>query len=249
MGKQYGFGTGDIYGVTATGASIKIGTLQNVQIGFSFDEKQLHGQKGFPVAVARGKGKIEGKWESGQLDVAAYNSLFFGESSLTAGGRKAVRGEYSVVPSTPFTITAANAGAGGADFIKDLGVLDFATGDSLTQVGSGATPSTGQYKVSAAGVYTFASADAGKKVLLSYIHATSTGSRLDITNRDMGAQPEFELILASSFQGKTALCHLFRCTSNKLDLPFKQDDFLLPESAFGAFANDSDQIGYMSFSG
>ena len=245
MGRQFSFGTGDIYATNAAGNSVKIGTLQGVKVGFSFDEKTLHGQKGFAVAVARGKGKIEGSWESGELDVAAYNSLFFGEQAITTGGRRAVRNELGTIPATPFTVTAAN----GATYFQDLGVSNAITADAFVRVDAAATPAAGQYKVSAAGVYTFAVADIGKKVLLNYIWNDAAGRRLDITNQDMGAQPEFQLILASKFQGKEALCHFYRCTSSKLDMPFKQDDFMMPEAAFSAFANDADQVGYLSYTG
>jgi hypothetical protein len=72
--------------------------------------------------------------------------------------------ERGTVPSTPgYTIQAQqNDGT----FLSDVGVKYASTGTALTQV-SGA-PAIGQYSVNATGLYTFAAADAGAAVLLSY---------------------------------------------------------------------------------
>jgi hypothetical protein len=72
--------------------------------------------------------------------------------------------ERGTVPSTPgYTIQAQqNDGT----FLSDVGVKYASTGTALTQV-SGA-PIAGQYSVNATGLYTFAAADAGAAVLLSY---------------------------------------------------------------------------------
>lgn len=76
----------------------------------------------------------------------------------------AVLGEAGVIPATPFKIQAAQLyGAWAAD-----GGVSFATGVALVPIASG-TPATGQYIVDpATGIYTFAAADTGKAVLISY---------------------------------------------------------------------------------
>lgn len=66
-------------------------------------------------------------------------------------------------PSGPYTVTVNNAGK----FGMDSGVA-FTGGAALTKVSS--LPSAGQYSVSAAGVYTFNSADASKSVAISYAY-------------------------------------------------------------------------------
>lgn len=72
-----------------------------------------------------------------------------------------VSGEISVIPATPFQITAqAPYGIWGSDYL-----VQFTGGATLTAVTS--APAAGQYTVSN-GLYTFAAADVGKSVTLSY---------------------------------------------------------------------------------
>jgi hypothetical protein len=82
-------------------------------------------------------------------------------ATYTAG--YAVQGEAASVPAAPgpYTVTAA---APFGPWASDGGVT-YANGAALTAVTG--TPAAGQYNVSG-GVYTFAAADAGASVLLSY---------------------------------------------------------------------------------
>jgi len=71
--------------------------------------------------------------------------------------------QTSFIPANPgpYVITPSNLGYAATD----LGVVNVGTGLPLTLVGSG--PATGQYAFSE-GVYTFAAADAGVQVTMSY---------------------------------------------------------------------------------
>ena len=73
---QNSFGSGDLYAVPkidATGAAIvnptpvQFATLQEVSVDYSGDIKELYGEGGFPVDVARGKIKISIKAKSAQI--------------------------------------------------------------------------------------------------------------------------------------------------------------------------------------
>ena len=240
------FGSGSLYGTPLTDASgaaianptpVKFGTLQNVSLDFSFENKMLYGQKQFPVAVGRGKGKISGKAQVGTLNGGLINSLFFGQT-LATGLIGVYNGDTgSVIPGTPFTLTPTVPSSG--TWTKDLGVI--VDGVQLNRVAS--APATGQYSV-AAGVYTFAAADAGK---IAFIHfeytATAVGAQKStITNQLMGYAPTFSLHLSTPYQGKTMTVNLLSCISAKLGFATKQDDFVVPEFDFDAFANASDQI-------
>ena len=124
---QYLFGTGQLFTTpVGGGAPLRIGALQDVSVEFSGDVKMLHGQYQFPLDVARGKTKIEGKIGTGNIDVAAFNSVFFGETVTNNSEVKQIFGEAVSVPATPgpYTVTAAN----GATFFQDLGVYDAVTG-------------------------------------------------------------------------------------------------------------------------
>jgi len=81
-----------------------------------------------------------------------------------AGGRDPT--EAASVPATPgpYTIQSQDF------FLQDIAVT-YANGTALTKVASG--PIAGQYAVGATGLYTFAAADQGAAVLLSYGYAPS----------------------------------------------------------------------------
>ena len=63
---QLSFGSGAVWGerTDVTGSGIgprQFGVLQDIQIDFNWSDKELYGQLQFPVAIARGQGKITGK--------------------------------------------------------------------------------------------------------------------------------------------------------------------------------------------
>lgn len=241
---QYMFGTGQLFASDVGGGNpIRLGALQDVSVEFSGEIKQLFGQYQFALAVARGKTKIEGKFGTGNIDVAAFNKLFFNSTGgVATGEKKQAINEAGTIPGTPYTITVAN----GATFYRDLGVTDVLTGVPLTQVAS--APAAGQYSVdTATGEYTFAAADTTKAVLFNYLYTSaSTGGTLTITNELMGTAPTLELICSQTFQSKVFTLGLFSITVDKLSLPLKQDDFTISEASFSAQANASNQIGFMS---
>src|ERR1700758_5128947 len=176
---QLSFGSGAIWGerTDVIGSGIgprQFGVLQDIQIDFDWSHKELYGQLQFPVAIARGQGKISGKAKFAQILGLLYSDIFFGLAAAT--GQFAVSQlEAAVVPATtPYPATVANA----ANYNDDLGVVYAATGKRFNRV---TTPAAaGQYSVNfATGVYTFSSADASASVLISYTYGTTTsGSKL-----------------------------------------------------------------------
>lgn len=243
---QYMFGTGQLFAVPDGGGNpLRLGALQDVSVEFSADIKTLHGQSQFPLAVARGKSKVEGKIGTANIDVAAYNEIYFGQTAgVTAGTRRQAINEAGAIPATPgpYTVTVAN----GATFYLDLGVMDVLTGATYKQV-SGA-PAAGEYSVNqTTGVYTFAAADEGKGVLFNYLYTdAAAGGTLELTNQLMGLAPYFQLVASQFFDNKVFTLVLYKVTAEKLSLPFKQDDFLIPEMGFQAQANDAGSIGFIS---
>lgn len=243
---QYMFGTGQLYSTpVGGGAPIRLGALQDVSVEFSGDMKMLYGQYQFALDVARGKTKVEGKIGSGNIDVSAFNSLFFGNQLTNNSEKKQIVNEAASVPATPgpYTVTVANA----ASFYADLGVTLVTTGQSLKYVSG--TPDAGEYSVNpATGVYTFNAAQEGDGVLINYLHtATTAGSgTLEITNQLMGTVPRFQLICSQVFKGKQFTMVLYSCVSDKLSLPLKQDDYLISEMSYSAQANDANSIGFIS---
>jgi hypothetical protein len=243
MGQQFVFGTGQIFTTpVGGGAPLRLGTLQDVSVDFSSDIKQLYGQYQLPVSVARGKTKVEGKASTGELNLDTYNALYFNEEVVTGEKVQAINEQKTVPASSPYTVTATN----GANFFMDLGVYNATTGLPLKQVASG--PTTGQYSVNpATGVYTFAAADAGIKVLLNYLwDSDTTGSTLAITNLLMGSAPKYQLVLSETYEDMVFTMMLYSCTSAKLSMPFKQDDFMISGIDFQAQANAANQLGFLT---
>jgi hypothetical protein len=77
------FGAGVLVGTPAGGSPIQFGTLQEVSVDFSFSTKQLMGQFQFPVAAARGSGKITGSAKFANIDGPTLNQIFFGVTPTT----------------------------------------------------------------------------------------------------------------------------------------------------------------------
>lgn len=232
--------------VIANPTPILVGTMQDASVDISFENKSLYGQNQFPVASGRGKGKISGKAKFAQIFGAMFNSVVFGQtlSSGLIGVDYATSSQ--VIPGTPFTITVTPSNSG--TFTRDLGVINATTGLPYTRVAS--APTTGQYTVSGAGVYLFATADAGKSVFINYEYtATVTGAvKSTVMNLPMGYSPSFQADLYMPYQGKQMKLRLFSCTGSKLSLATKQDDFMVPDFDFEAYALPSGQVFEYSLS-
>lgn len=246
---MYQFGSGALFGFPNGGNTapnptpMKFGTLQDVSLDVSGDIKQLYGQKQFPEAVARGKSKISGKAKFAAINGKMMNDLFFGQT-MGAGMVKTSLDETATVPATPFQVTVANA----ANFKQDWGVR-YASGVNaglpLTRVA--ASPAVGQYSVNtASGVYTFAAGDTGASVLISYTFtAASTGTQLNITNQLMGFAPTIQVLLQSTYNANQFSILLYSVVASKLSFATKQEDFIIPEFDFEAFANAAGQVADM----
>jgi len=250
------FGSGILFAVPtadATGAAVtnptpvQFGTLQDCSLDISFETKQLYGAYQFPISAGRGKGKIEGKAKNAHINAGILSDLLLGNPN-SAGIKDIYPNFAAAVPSsTPWQITIAPPSSG--TFVQDMGVLDATTGLAMKRVASG--PTTGQYSVSAGGVYTFATADANKAVLISYEYsATSTAGPkyVTLTNQLMGYAPTFKAGLDLSFGGKNATVVLTQCISTKISLPFKNDDYAVPDFGFTAMADAAGNIGYNALS-
>lgn len=247
------FGAGKLIAVPTTDAAgnaiavptpVAVAVLQDVSVDFDYETKTLHGERQFAVAVARGKAKISWKAKTGDFDSAALGALLLGAAPTTAR-RGAVIDFAAIVPATPFTVTIAPPDA--ATFAADLGVINATTGAPMTRVA--AAPATGQYMLNAAtGVYTFAAADTGRPVLISYEHtkATHVGSQLfNLSNQLMGYTPTFSALFYNEYQGKRLVMKLNANVMGKQGLPFKNDDFTMTDMDAEAFADASGNVGYI----
>ena len=231
-GIMWGTPTSDAYGnAIANPTPVQFGIAQEISVDISFDTKMLYGQNQFPVAVGRGKGKVSGKIKFAQLNGLTLNNVVFGQT-LTAGITSDVYDTTgAAIPTTPFQITPTVPNSG--TWSADLGVRN-AAGIQFTRVASG--PTTGQYSV-AAGVYTFATADVGTIVYISYQYtATSTTAKKStVLNIPMGYAPSFRCDIYMPYSGKSLILTLPNCIASKLSMATKLDDFMVPEIDFEAF--------------
>jgi hypothetical protein len=239
---QFGFGSGVLTGVRtdiANASPVKFGALQNVDMEFGGETKELYAVNQYPVDTARGKTKVSGKAKVAEIKGHMYNDLFFG-LTLNTGSTKYAWNEAAVIAAT---YTVANATS---PPIGDQGVFDSVTGDQYYSSGTTA-PSVGQYTFdTSTGVYTFASGDVGKHALISYTYASSTGFNIPITNPLMGNTPRFAVTLFQQFENNQVVLVLNACVSTRLTFPTRLDDYVLQDLDFNGFADAGGNVGVWS---
>jgi hypothetical protein len=242
---MYEFGAGTLWGFPVGGNTAanptpkKFGVLQDVSLDISGDVKQLYGQRQFPEAVARGKCKISGKAKFASINGKQMNDLFFGQPMGTGTIKMALDEVKSV---TAGSATVSNS----AQFVQDFGVVYAASGLPLTRITG--VPAVGQYSVSA-GVYTFNTGDNGSNnVQISYTYTSvATGSQINVKNQLMGFAPTIQVMLSELYNDTNAAPNqfsvlLYSVVASKLNFATKQEDFLIPEFDFEAFANAAGQV-------
>src|SRR5437764_14442047 len=87
---QLSFGSGAVWGerTDVIGSGIgprQFGVLQDIQIDFDWSDKELYGQLQFPVAIARGEGKITGKAKCAEIVGVLYSDVVVGVAPGTGG--------------------------------------------------------------------------------------------------------------------------------------------------------------------
>lgn len=247
MGTKQKFGVGVLIGTTRTDAQgnplavpqpYRFGILQEVSTDFSFESKTLYGANQLPVGRGRGKAKLAFSAKSADINAVGFAALHFGVTP-TVGVKLPVIDESHTIGSTPYEVTIAPPSSG--TFLTDLGVTD-TSGTSFTRVAS--APATGQYSLSA-GVYTFAAADTGKAVLISYEYSAASGGVIvPMSNQLMGYSPSFSVMLLNDSNGSKLAVKLTNCQSDKLSIPFKNEDFSIADFGWEALDDGTGSVGY-----
>ncbi len=237
------FGSGVLIGTPAGGSPINFGLAQEVTLNVAVTAKALYGQYNFPVAIGSGTKKMTGKAKMARVSGQALGSLFFGVTP-SAGVTQTQFGETTTVPaSSPYTYSTVNH----ATFVADQGVVYASSSLPLKAVAS--NPALGQYSVTG-GVYTFASADAGAAVLISYAYTLATGGEnIAVSSQLIGPSAAFSanLFAADPVTGKQFSVMLYNCIAEKLSFGTKIEDFLIPELDFQCFANAAGQVCQFNF--
>jgi hypothetical protein len=214
--------------------------LQSMSLDLKATIKKLYGQNILPVAAGRSQIDVSGKAKFADYQPRFIRDFF--QSSMNTGQTLLAQNETGTVPAPagPYTITVSHSGTFGID----LGVALASTGVPLTRVASG--PATGQYSVSG-GVYTFAAADTGLAMLLSYSYTTTGGDTVTISNASAGAANTFKAVLSGSYQGSQTNFILNACIPSSLKLlDTKIGDFAMPEFDFDCITDSSDVLGTIS---
>lgn len=241
------FGSGVLFAKPVAGnqpanpSPFRAGLLQEVTLDFKGDLKSLYGQSQLPAATARGKIDVSIKGKVAVFDVRMWNQLFWAQTEGAGVDLVADQEAQSIPGSGPYTVTVTHSGT----FLNpdgDLGVQYASNGQQLERVASG--PTTGQYSVSeSTGVYTFAAADTGLGVMISYLYTSSArGSNVLITNQNMGYAPEIEMMLYSLFRSKYMGVRLFDVTLGSMSIPTKLEDFWMSDFDGKANCNAAGQL-------
>jgi hypothetical protein len=242
------FGAGRLYGTrqdVANSTPLEFAVLQGCDFDFSFTTKPLYGTDQVAVFIARGEAKFTMKAKSAVMSGLLISSIFWGIAP-TAGQLAVQAAEAHAVPAiSPYTVTPTPPNSG--TFAGDLGVSYANGGAPLELVSS--SPAQGQYS-QAAGVYTFAAADEGAAVVISYTYSLSaTGQKIALTNQELGTTPFFSGV----FRGRDPRSGLYntlsvnRMTSSKLALSSKTSDYSVPEFDAEIMDDGTGNIGTMSF--
>lgn len=241
MARHYGAGTlwvtpkTDALGaVLAVPTPFQLGVLQDVSFDVEFEQKLLYGQSQYPIDWARGKGKIGIKAKNAEINFLPFSAMFLGQSA-TDGLYDAFVDDAGVIIPAGGVITVVPPNGG--TFFATAAVRSDINGTPLIRVL--ANPATGQYTVDNTGKFTFAAADVGNTVYIDFMYSGATGGKIiSAANLRMGAVPSFKLTLSMRRNGRTLTLEFPRCSSKKLGMSLKQEDFLIPEFDMEAIADE-----------
>jgi len=206
----------------------------------------LFGQYQFPIATARGTAKVSGKAQFANINAMLLGNLYFSEVPVVGQTLLAIN-EAATIPATPFIVEVDEANK----FVADYGVIDATTGIPFKKV-TGSPAAVGEYQLqldkgAPTGKYVFYSADKDRTVKITYSYTATSGQTITLTNQLLGDAPVFQVMLQQTFNNKKFGVVLYRCTSSKLTIPTKLEDFVISDFEFGAFCNDAGELGILSF--
>ena len=249
---QVGFGSGLLYGTRtdiATATPRLLGIMQDVNLAFAGDAKELFGQYSYPMAVARGKTKITGKAKFAEINADIYNDFFFGQNVAGGGTATAFKESHTVPSATPYDFVVTNA----TEIpLADLGCWNATTGSQYTLVtGTPTTAKTYAFDPTT-GTYTFAATEAGNNLVVDYTYtlpaATAPNRTITIANPFMGTTPFFKSVFTQTFQTKQTVLILNSCVATSFSLPTRIDDFMISDLDFQAQADAAGVVGYLTTS-
>lgn len=242
------FGIGALWGQRSDVSGVgpdQFAILQDNTIDFSFEVKELYSQLGYPIDIARGKGKITGKAKMARVFASLYGDIFFGDT-VSSGEDNVAENETHTLAAATQTVTNAST------YVADLGVYYNTGGQLRFQYVTGAPSAVGQYTTGTNGVYTFFTGDISASISVSYVYTDTGGKTITINNHFMGYTPTFigTFYHQRNTQGSTGqlTLRLNECISSRLSIPSRIDDYAIPDFDWQAFSGANNTIGTISTS-
>ena len=241
MSNLYNFGIGFVnftpVGANAPGSPSPTQYLvvQDVSIDYGFTNKPFLGQLTFPVAVARGEGKIDVKIKYGRISLKTVNDAIF--AGTVATGQNVIQINEKHTAAASITIAPPSSGT----FVSDQGVLD---GNGNTMILALSAPAVGSYEVNnSTGVYTFNASQTGT-LQISYAYSLTTGFNVAVPNKPMGQSPQAQMWVANSNWGNNLAIFIPQLVFTKLSLPQKNTDWTLVDSEAQAYSDSAGNVSY-----
>ncbi len=238
-----------------TPAPVNVGFAQEFSFDASATSKQLYGQNQWPLVVARGTIKGTAKIKAATLSGLAWAAAFYGGSGASTTNQFAwnVGSTFSLSTAS----TAAIQVGSSLTFDTDLGVVYAASGLPLQRVSTG-SEALGKYSVTTGspGLYNFSAADTtagpagGQGIKVTFTNTTTVGQSILHTNQLIGTTPTFQLDYFTQLSQPTAkpfAIRLYACVAAKHMLPFKLEDFSIPEFDVDFFALANGNVFNMVF--
>lgn len=243
------FGSGVLIGTpnnVANPTPINFGLIQDATLEDTAQVKELYGQNRRAVAVGAGTISTTLKATSARFSGQALGALYYGVAPSPGQTVYAIGEAHSIPAATPFTVTIAPPNMG--VFASDQGVTFAGTGLPLQRV---TTPSaTGQYSINpATGAYTFAPADEGALILISYGYTlAASGQTITVPNPILGNTISFGGVLyfIDPTNNKTGSFTFFNAVSTKFSFGTKLTDFAMPDFEASLFVNAANELGFWS---
>lgn len=246
---MFPFGAGRMYLKTSTALGffrVGVAALQEGNWAIDVDVKELHGANRFPVDVRTATGKVEGSAKFADWDADTMAALLGVEVIDGSGRLLAVNVAGTVPASASYTITPTVPLSG--SFVKNLEVIYGSNnlgsdGLPLEQVAPG-NEAEGKFSVSA-GVYTFAAADAGRAVRITYMYSVTGNAdmkQIALNNTPIGVTP----VMSGAFQlisdNKQMVLELDYVVPYGLKWGQRLDDWASQDINLKAFADPSTDV-------
>ena len=231
------------------GSPVELATLQDASIEFKVATKKLYGAYRFPVAVADGEGEIPFTAKAAVFSGNAFNLVLNGTAA--GGGRTVVNDEMGTVAAGAYTVAQSTT------FVPNSSIVWLTpSGGGLTrQMGVGSAVAGISYAEGASGALTFAAADNGATVRVTYqVTLSSGGQQITLSNvlmnSSLGAQVtllETSLNRTNNKQSTTVLV-LNQVILPSIKLDFKVGDFTIPDYTMDVSADQNNAIGMLYIS-